>query len=338
MKLKEFYYELPKELIAQEPLSFRDHSRLLILDRQNKKKEEGLFKDIIDIVTPLDCIVFNNTKVIPARVFGKKESGAKIELLFVKGINNGLWEVLIKPAKRVRINTKILVGEDKLEIVNKSSKGTWIVKCDSQSIKKMIELYGVMPTPPYIKKKLNDPSRYQTVFAKEEGSIAAPTAGLHFTPSLIEKISSKGTRSAYVTLHVGLGTFRPINTEDIKDYVMDKEHYFISEESAQIINETKNRGGRVFAVGTTVTRLLESVALKDSSLVNYGEGETGLFIYPAYNFKIVDCLLTNFHLPCSTNFILVCAFAGLEFVKEAYHYAIERKFRFYSFGDAMLII
>ncbi|MCM8823743.1 MAG: tRNA preQ1(34) S-adenosylmethionine ribosyltransferase-isomerase QueA [Candidatus Omnitrophica bacterium] len=338
MKLNDFYYELPKELIAQEPLSFRDHSRLLILNRQNKKKEECLFKDIIDVITPSDCMVFNNTKVIPARVFGKKESGAKIEILFVKKIDNNLWEVLIKPAKRVRINTTILVGEDKLEIVNKNSKGSWIVKGESQSIKKMIDLYGVVPTPPYIKKKLNDPSRYQTVFAKEEGSIAAPTAGLHFTPSLIDKISSKGTRIAYVTLHVGLGTFRPINTEDIEDYVMDKEPYFISEETAQIINDTKNRGGRVFAVGTTVTRLLESVGLKDSSLVGYGEGETGLFIYPGYNFKVFDCLLTNFHLPCSTNFILVCAFAGLEFVKEAYTYAIERKFRFYSFGDAMLIV
>ncbi|OPX29595.1 MAG: tRNA preQ1(34) S-adenosylmethionine ribosyltransferase-isomerase QueA [Candidatus Omnitrophica bacterium 4484_171] len=340
MKTSEFDYELPRRYIAQEPLTARDSSRLLVAFRRDNKIEEIRFRDIAGFFNPRDCIVLNNTKVIPARLFGRKPSGAQIELLFIRENSEDLWEVMVKPAKRVKEGTKVLFGDDSCaNIVGRLPKGTWLVKLNTKNVKSFMSRYGIMPTPPYIKKELRNQGRYQTVYAQAEGAIAAPTAGLHFTEELLNSLRQKGIKLTFITLYVGLGTFRPIKADNIEDHLMDEEEYNISSEAAEDINRVKRAGGRIIAVGTTVTRALESAADKRGLLPSGGSrGKTSLFIKPGYKFKIVDCLLTNFHLPRSTNLILVSVFAGMSFVKRAYKYAVENKFRFYSFGDAMLII
>ncbi len=341
MKASCFDYFLPKDYIAQRPLEKRDESRLLIVDRKQETFKEALFKDIVNILLPSDCIVLNNTKVLPARIFGKKETGARIEFLFIKEYDKGLWGVLVKPQKRLRENTIVsLPNNVKLKAVRRIVGGRWLVKFLSPSAKSVLKLYGEMPTPPYIKEKLKDKKRYQTVYAKREGAIAAPTAGLHFTKRIINLLKKKGIAIAYITLHVGLGTFRPIKTENIEDHRMEEEEFSISRKYATIINKARREKRRIIAVGTTVTRALESAAtiIDDGFYVKAGERKTGLFIQPGYDFKIIDGLLTNFHLPLSTNLVLVSAFGGIELIKKAYAYAIKKKFRFYSFGDAMLIV
>lgn len=342
MKTKEFDYHLPPELIAQQPLPRRDSSRLLVLNRKDDTMKEVSFDCITDFIDSRDCLVLNDTKVIPARVFGKKRSGAKIEFLFVNKTSDGVWEVLVKPAKRIREGSLVIFGQNDFEakVLEKTSKGTWLVSFSLGNVKELMTSYGIMPTPPYIKEELKNEDCYQTIYAKKKGAIAAPTAGLHFTSSILNKFSKNKVRIAYITLHVGLGTFRPIKAEDINEHIMEKESYNISEEAASIINETKASGGRVFAAGTTVVRALESAARINNGafIVEDGHKEADIFIKPGYKFKIVDALLTNFHLPDSTNLVLVSSFAGISFIKKAYSYAIERRFRFYSFGDAMLIL
>jgi len=342
MRVSEFDYELPTKLIAQEPLSPRDTSRLLVLNRKDTSVTEYTFKKILDFIEPQDALVLNDTRVIPARLFGKKLSGAKIEFLLLKELLPGVWEVLVKPAKRLKESSCVIFGkqEFKAQVLEKTPKGTQIVKFSPPDVKRLMTAYGVMPTPSYIKKELKNDTSYQTVYARVDGAIAAPTAGFHFTPHLLDRLLSKGVNIVYITLHVGLATFRPIKVADIEEHKMDEESFIITNETARLINHTKSCGKRIFAVGTTVTRALESsVILKDRVwYLKGGKAKTDLFIWPPYQFKIVDCLLTNFHLPRSTNFVLACAFAGIDFVKRAYRYAIERRFRFYSFGDAMLIL
>ena len=340
MKSSCFDYFLPRDYIAQHPLEKRDESRLLIVDRKRGVFKETLFKDIVNILLPSDCIVLNNTKVLPARIFGRKETGARIEFLFIKEYDEGLWEVLVRPQKRLRENTVVFLPDNiKLKAVRKIVGGRWLVKFFSSSVKSVLKLYGEMPTPPYIKEELKDKRRYQTVYAKKEGAIAAPTAGLHFTKKIISMLKKKGVTVAYLTLHVGLGTFRPIKANNIEDHKMEEEEFSISRKYATIINEAKKER-RIIAVGTTVTRALESAAkiIDKGCYIEAGKRKTDLFIQPGYNFKIIDGLLTNFHLPLSTNLVLVSAFGGIELVRKVYAYAIKKKFRFYSFGDVMLIL
>ena len=340
MKTSEFDYELSPERIAQEPLAKRDSSRLLIADRAADKIGECKFRDIVNFFNSSDCIVLNNTKVMPARLFGRKPSGARIEFLFIKENSKGVWEIMIRPARRVKEGTKVLFGDDFYAVViGKLPKGTWLARFNTEDVMGFMNRYGIMPTPPYIKKELKNQRRYQTVYAENEGAIAAPTAGLHFTKELLDSLKQRGVELTFITLYVGLGTFRPIKAENIEEHIMDEEEYYISSESAKKINETKKNGGRVIAVGTTVTRALESAARKDGLLPQEDlHNKTSLFIKPGYKFKIIDCLLTNFHLPRSTNLILVSVFGEISFMKKAYKYAIDNGFRFYSFGDAMLII
>ena len=341
--LSEFGYTLPIELIAQKPQEKRDESRLLILDRQKKTVKEGIFKEIVDFLEKGDVLVLNDTKVIPARIFGRKQTGAKIEVLLLREIEKGLWEALIKPAKRIKLNQKIFFNQNSFwaELLEKKEDGINLIKFNTTDIKELLNKYGKLPIPHYIKKYPDEPNRYQTVYAQKEGAVASPTAGLHFTEELLEKLKLKGINIVYITLHCGLATFRPIKEKDIRRHKMPEEYYQISEDTAKIINQAKKEKRRVFACGTTTTRALETASFLDKDgifKVKSESGNTKLFIYPGYQFKIIDGLITNFHLPYSTNLILVASFCGLDFTLKAYQYAIERKFRFYSFGDAMLII
>lgn len=341
MELADFDYHLPEELIAQEPAAKRDESRLLVLDRQKETLEHRIFKDIIDYLKPGDTLVVNNTRVIPARLYGQKEdTGARIEVVLLKRIELERWEVLVRPGKKARIGTIISFGDGRLKarVIDNTEAGGRVLEFQYQGVfEELLDELGQMPLPPYITKKLTDRERYQTVYSKIEGSAAAPTAGLHFTPELLQAIRNKGIMITEVLLHVGLGTFRPVQTENILEHKMHSEYYEISGQTAQIINDTRSRGGRVLAIGTTTTRVLETVARADGSLIE-ASGWTDIFIYPGYRFKVIDGLVTNFHLPKSTLLMLVSALAGREKVLAAYEEAVRERYRFFSFGDAMLIL
>ena len=339
MDVKDFYYNLPEELIAQVPIQKRDESRLLVLDRENRKIEHKIFKDILDYLKPGDCLVRNNTKVLPARIYGKKETGANVEFLLLNNIEGDIWESIVRPGNKLHVGTKVIFGEGLLvaEILEVMEGGTRKVKFTYNGIfNEILDQIGLMPLPPYIHEELKEKDRYQTVYAKYQGSAAAPTAGLHFTEELLEKIREKGVEIANVTLHVGIGTFRPVKVEKIEDHHMHTEHYYIKPEDVEKINKAKQNGGRVISVGTTSTRVLESIA-DEKGLVKEAEGDTSIFIYPGYKFKCVDALITNFHLPESTLLMLVSALAGKEYVMNAYEEAVKEKYRFFSFGDAMFI-
>ena len=341
MKKQDFYFELPQELIAQHPLKNRDCSRLLVLNKQTGEIEHKTFRDILQYFKKGDCIVINDTKVLPARLIGeKKGTGAKVELLLLTRKDINTWETLVKPGKKAKPGDKIIFGNGKLEaeILEIIEGGNRIVKFHYDGVfEEILDELGEMPLPPYITQRLEDKNRYQTVYAKQQGSAAAPTAGLHFTPELLNEIQQKGISIAHLTLHVGLGTFRPVKEENILDHKMHSEYYIIEQEQAEIINQTKKSGGRIIAVGTTSTRTLESIA-DENGLVKASNGWTNIFIYPGYQFKTVDCLITNFHLPESTLIMLVSALAGKQNVLHAYDIAVQQKYRFFSFGDAMLII
>ena len=340
MKLTDFYYDLPQELIAQDPLEDRSSSRLMLLDKNTGAIEHKVFKDIIDYLNPGDCLVLNNTKVIPARLMGVREgTGASIEVLLLKRRENDVWEVLVKPGKKARPGDRIIFGEGKLtaEVLDVVEDGNRLIKFYYEGVfEAVLDELGQMPLPPYITHKLQDKNRYQTVYAKYEGSAAAPTAGLHFTRELLQQIADKGIKIAYVTLHVGLGTFRPVKEENVLEHHMHSEYYQVTEEAANTINETKRNGGRVICVGTTSCRTVESAA-DEQGMVQPGCDNTEIFIYPGYRFKVLDALITNFHLPESTLVMLVSALAGREHILHAYEEAIREKYRFFSFGDAMFI-
>ena len=340
MEVSEFNYNLPEELIAQTPIQKRDESRLLVLNRETQSIEHKTFKDIVDYLKPGDCLVRNNTKVIPARLYGKKETGANIEFLLLKRIEGDFWEVMVRPGRKLQIGTKVVFGEGLLEaeILEVLDGGNRRVKFTYDGIfNEILDQIGLMPLPPYIKEKLKDKDRYQTVYAKYDGSAAAPTAGLHFTEELLEKIKEKGIEIANVTLHVGIGTFRPVKVEKVEEHDMHSEHFYIKQEDVEKINKAKMNGNRVISVGTTSSRVLESIADESTGLVKAIEGDTKIFIYPGYKFKCVDALITNFHLPESTLIMLVSALAGTDYIMKAYNEAVEQKYRFFSFGDAMFI-
>ncbi len=340
MKTSDFYYDLPQELIAQDPLEERSSSRLLVLDRKTGEREHRVFREIVDFLHPGDCLVVNNTKVIPARLMGVKEgTGAGIEVLLLKRCEDNVWETLVKPGKKARPGVRISFGEGLLtgEVLEVVEEGNRRIRFTYEGIfEEILDRLGQMPLPPYITHQLKDKNRYQTVYAKHEGSAAAPTAGLHFTPELLEAIKEKGVKLAHVTLHVGLGTFRPVKVEDVAKHHMHSEFYMIEEEQARLINETKGVGGRVICVGTTSCRTLESAA-DEKGVLHAGSGWTDIFIYPGYGFKLMDALITNFHLPESTLLMLVSAFSGKEQVMAAYEEAVKERYRFFSFGDAMFI-
>lgn len=340
MDVKDFYYDLPQELIAQDPLEDRSSSRLLVLNKETGEMEHTDFKHIINYLKPEDCLVLNNTKVIPARLFGEKEgTQAKIEILLLKRKENDIWETLVKPGKKAKPGTKIIFGQGLLvgEVLEVVEDGNRLIQFSYEGIfEEILDKLGQMPLPPYITHQLKDKNRYQTVYAKHDGSAAAPTAGLHFTPELLAQIKEKGIRIAEVTLHVGLGTFRPVKVENVQDHHMHSEFYMVTQEAADIINETKKKGGRVICVGTTSCRTIESAAAEDGTLRECS-GWTDIFIYPGYQFKVLDALITNFHLPESTLVMLVSALAGRDHIIEAYKTAVEEKYRFFSFGDAMFI-
>lgn len=342
MNLHDFYYDLPEELIAQDPLADRSSSRLMVLDKKTGRTEHRIFKDIIEYLNPGDCLVINDTKVIPARLIGEKEgTGAAIEVLLLKRKEDmvNTWEVLVKPGKKAKPGTRISFGNGKLvgEVIDIVEEGDRLIQFSFDGIfEEILDELGQMPLPPYITHKLEDKNRYQTVYAKHEGSAAAPTAGLHFTNELLAEIEAKSVKIARVTLHVGLGTFRPVKVENILDHHMHSEYYEISEEAADTINSVKQSGGRIIAVGTTSTRTLESVA-DTHGCIKPCRGWTDIFIYPGYEFKAIDCLITNFHLPESTLIMLVSALAGKDNVMAAYREAVENRYRFFSFGDAMFI-
>lgn len=340
MNTSDFYFDLPEELIAQVPLENRTDSKLMVLDRETGHIEHRHFYDMIDYLNPGDCLVLNDTRVIPARLFGAREgSGGKVEFLLLTRKSEKDWEVLVKPGKKARIGDRIVFGEGILTATIKEiiEDGKRIVAFDYEGIfEEVLDQLGEMPLPPYIHEKLEDRERYQTVYSKHEGSAAAPTAGLHFTKELLEDIQAKGIRIAYVTLHVGLGTFRPVKVENVLEHEMHSEFYMIDEENAKIINETKQKGGKIISVGTTSTRTLESNA-DEKGFVTAGSGWTKIFIYPGYQFKCVDKLFTNFHLPESTLIMLVSALAGKDHVLHAYNEAVKEKYRFFSFGDSMFI-
>ncbi len=340
MNLHDFYYELPQELIAQDPLPDRSGSRLLLLDRKTGETEHHIFRAIVDYLTPGDCLAVNNTKVIPARLIGSRaETGAKIEVLLLKRGEDDVWETLVKPGKKAKPGTKILFGGGLLtgEVLEVIEDGNRKIRFQYEGIfEEILDQLGQMPLPPYITHQLKDKNRYQTVYAKHDGSAAAPTAGLHFTPELLRKIEEKGVLIAHVTLHVGLGTFRPVKVENILEHHMHSEFYMVEEEQARLINETKKQGGRVIAVGTTSCRTLESAAGEDG-ILKAGSGWTDIFIYPGYEFRLTDGLITNFHLPESTLMMLVSALAGRDRIMNAYAEAVKERYRFFSFGDAMFI-
>lgn len=340
MKRSDFYYDLPQELIAQHPAQPRDASRLLVLDKKTGGIEHKIFRDITGYFKPGDCLILNDTKVLPARIYGKRtDTGATVEFLLLNQKDGNVWEVITGPGKKAREGHKFTFGSGELsaEIIEVLSDGNRLAKFTFDgNFFEILDRLGEMPLPHYITEKLEDKDRYQTVYARENGSAAAPTAGLHFTDELLEKIKSIGVEIGFVTLHVGLGTFRPVKAENIEDHHMHSEHYYIPAETAEIINRTKERGGRVFAVGTTCTRTLESSASLIGKIAA-DEGWTDIFIYPGYEFKCIDCLITNFHLPESTLIMLVCAFCGYDYTMNAYKTAVDEKYRFFSFGDAMLI-
>ena len=341
MNLHDFYYELPKELIAQDPLLDRAGSRLLLLDRKAKKTEHHIFREIIDYLEPGDCLVVNNTKVIPARLIGNKVgTDAKIEVLLLKRETDDVWETLVKPGKKAKPGAKISFGDGLLvgEVLEVVEDGNRKIRFQYEGIfEEILDRLGQMPLPPYITHELEDKTRYQTVYARHNGSAAAPTAGLHFTPELLQEIQHKGVQIAHVTLHVGLGTFRPVKVEQIEEHHMHSEFYMVEDKQAKLINETKAHKKRVIAVGTTSCRTLESATGADG-ILKAGSGWTDIFIYPGYQFRLIDALLTNFHLPESTLMMLVSALAGREQIMAAYKEAVKERYRFFSFGDAMLII
>ena len=341
MKTSDFYYDLPEELIAQDPLEDRTASRLLVLDRKTGAVKHKLFSDVIDYLNKGDCLVINNTRVIPARLIGEKEgTGGKVEVLLLKRKVNDVWETLVKPGKKLRPGAKIIFGDGRLraEVLEVVEEGNRLVKFYYEGIfEEILDSLGEMPLPPYITHKLEDKEMYQTVYAKFDGSAAAPTAGLHFTKELLNKIEEKSIKIASITLHVGLGTFRPVKVDDVNNHHMHTEWYEVNAEAADIINETKRNGGRVICVGTTSCRTIESVA-DENGYMKAKTGETDIFIYPGYKFKIMDGLITNFHLPESTLVMLVSAFAGKENVLAAYETAVKERYRFFSFGDAMILI
>lgn len=341
MELKDFYYDLPEELIAQEPISNRDRSRLLVLDKISGEIRHRSFRDITEYLKAGDCLVLNNTRVIPARLFGvKKDSLGSIEFLLLNRKEIDIWEVMLRPGKKAKPGARFVFGDGELEgeILEILEGGNRLVRFYYQGIfEELLDRLGNIPLPPYIKKQLEDKERYQTVYSKHEGSAAAPTAGLHFTRELLQELEAKGIRIAYVTLHVGLGTFRPVKVDNIEEHKMHSEYYELKAESAEIINRTKKEGGRVICVGTTSTRTLESIMQKKGSLQE-DSGWTDIFIFPGYKFLISDGLITNFHLPESTLLMLVSAMAGKNNIMRAYHEAVAERYRFFSFGDAMLII
>ncbi len=352
LKTSDFYYDLPKELIAQDPLLDRSSSRLLVMSRETGDVEHKVFSDVVSYLEPGDCLVINDTKVIPARLYGERlhrtdrgfqepdTKGARIEVLLLKRLGDGTWETLVKPGKRARIGDRISFGDGKMiaHIDDILPDGNRIVSFSFEGIfEEILDELGQMPLPPYITHELQDKNRYQTVYAKHEGSAAAPTAGLHFTPDLLREIEAKGVRIAHVTLHVGLGTFRPVKEENVLDHVMHNEHYQIREEDAKLINTAKDEGHRVICVGTTSCRTVESVA-DENGHVKACTGDTEIFIYPGYQFRCMDGLITNFHLPESTLIMLVSAFAGKEQVMHAYEEAVKERYRFFSFGDACLFV
>jgi len=340
MNVSDFNYELPKELIAQDPLEKRSESRLMVLDKATGKVTHKHFYDIIEYINEGDCLIINNTKVIPARLYGVKEdTGAAIEILLLKRVDGNTWECLSRPGKKARVGARIVFGEGLLtgEIVDVVEEGNRLIRFEYDGIfEEILDKLGEMPLPPYITHKLQDKSRYQTVYAKYDGSAAAPTAGLHFTPELLQKLRDKGVKIAEVTLHVGLGTFRPVKVENVLEHHMHSEYYEITKEACDIINNTKANGGKVISVGTTSTRTVESAA-DENGLLTPKKGDTDIFIYPGFNFKVIDSLITNFHLPESTLIMLVSALAGRENVLAAYEEAVKERYRFFSFGDAMLI-
>lgn len=339
MKVSDFNYNLPEELIAQVPLQKRDESRLMILNRKLETIEHKKFKDIIDYLEPGDCLVRNNTKVIPARIYGKKETGANVEFLLLNNIEGDIWESIVRPGNKLHVGTKVIFGDGLLtaEILEVMPGGTRKVKFSYTGIfNEILDKIGLIPLPPYIHEELKEKDRYQTVYAKYNGSAAAPTAGLHFTPELLKKIEEKGVKIANVTLHVGIGTFRPVKEETVEAHEMHSEHYYIKQEDVEKINETKKSGKRVIAVGTTSCRVLETIS-DENGMVKETEGDTQIFIYPGYKFKCLDGLITNFHLPQSTLLMLVSALAGKDYVMKAYEEAVKEKYRFFSFGDAMFI-
>ena len=340
MDIKEFYYDLPEELIAQDPLLDRSSSRLMVLDKMSGEIKNKKFSDIKSYLKKGDCLVINDTKVIPARLFGSREStGGKVEILLLKRLQNDIWEVLVKPGKKCKIGSKINFGDGILkgEVIDIVDEGNRLIKFSYEGIfEEILDKLGEMPLPPYIKHKLEDKNRYQTVYAKHDGSAAAPTAGLHFTPELLKEIEEMGVEIARVTLHVGLGTFRPVKEQDILKHHMHSEFYIVGKEAADKINATKKRGDRVICVGTTSCRTLES-ATDEDGILREKSAWTEIFIYPGYKFKIMDALITNFHLPESTLLMLISAFAGKDKIMSAYEKAVEERYRFFSFGDAMFI-
>ena len=341
MKVSDFNYNLPQELISQVPIKNRDESRLMVLDKKNKTIEHKIFKDIINYLKPGDCLVRNNTKVIPARLYGiKEETGINVEFLLLNRIEGDYWEVMVRPGRRLKEGTKVIFGNGILqaEILEIMNGGNRKVKFTYEGIfNEILDKIGLMPLPPYIHEKLKEKDRYQTVYAKYEGSAAAPTAGLHFTNELLEEIRQKGIDIANVTLHVGIGTFRPVKEENVEEHAMHTEHFYIKQEDVEKINKAKKEGHRIIAVGTTSCRVLESIA-DENGYVKPIEADTGIFIYPGYKFKCIDGLITNFHLPESTLIMLVSALAGKDYIMHAYEEAVKEKYRFFSFGDAMAIL
>lgn len=341
MNVKDFDFFLPEELIAQEPMEQRDSSRLLVLDKKDGSIEHKIFRNIEDYIEEGDCLVLNNSRVIPARLFGVRENtGAKMEFVLLKRINQNKWETLVRPGKKAKIGTRFIFGNGELtcKVIDHTDAGGRVIEFEYEGIfEQILDKLGQMPLPPYITKQLEDKERYQTVYSKVEGSAAAPTAGLHFTKELLDRLQQRGVKIAYVTLHVGLGTFRPVKVDTIEEHVMHSEYYSIDEVNANIISETKKSGKRVIAVGTTSSRTLETAANSDGTIAA-SSGWTDIFIYPGYKFKLVDRLITNFHLPESTLIMLVSALAGQQKVLNAYEVAVKEKYRFFSFGDAMFII
>lgn len=340
MKTSDFYYDLPKELIAQTPLEDRSSSRLLCVDKNTGEVTHGVFRDITQYINPGDCLVVNDTRVIPARLFGvKKETGGKIEFLLLTRKEQDVWEVILKPGKKAKPGAEFVFGDGLLtaEILDVVNDGNRLVRFHYDGLfENVLDKLGEMPLPPYITEHLEDKERYQTVYSKHSGSAAAPTAGLHFTPELMQNLKQKGVKFAYVTLHVGLGTFRPVKVDDIENHKMHSEFFNINKENADIINETKKTGGKVISVGTTSTRVLETVA-DEKGFVREASGWTDIFLYPPYKFRCPDCLITNFHLPESTLLMLVSAFSSKEIIMKAYEEAVRERYRFFSFGDAMFL-
>ena len=339
MKVTDFDYDLPKELIAQTPIEKRDESRLMVLDRSKETIEHRKFKDIVEYLKPGDVLVRNNTKVIPARLYGRKETGAHVEFLLLNNIEGDIWECIVRPGNKLHVGAKVIFGDGLLkgEVLETMDGGTRKVKFSYNGIfNEILDKIGLMPLPPYIHEALKDNDRYQTVYAKYEGSAAAPTAGLHFTEELLQELQEKGIEIANVTLHVGIGTFRPVKEENVEEHKMHTEHFYIKKEDVEKINSAKKEGRRVIAVGTTSCRVLETIA-DENGFVKETEEDTGIFIYPGYKFKCLDGLITNFHLPQSTLLMLVSALAGKDYVMRAYKEAVKEKYRFFSFGDAMFI-